>query len=298
MTKKILIVGGNGFLGINIAKGLKSKKYTPILLCRKKNKKRELKNFKYLYCNIKNFSKLKKVLNIDFECVINLSGNIDHNNKNQVFDTHYQGLKNIIDIFAKKNIKLFIQSGSCLEYGRKSSPQIEKSTCKPISYYGKAKYLASKYILRKKLNFNYIILRMYQVYGPYQKKDRLVPITINSCLNKKKFNCTLGLQKRDFLHVDDLVKLIIKIVRKKKLQSGIYNVGYGKPISVKTVINKIKQITGKGKPIFGGIKMRKDEIKFLYPNINKVRKTFNWRPKINILKGLNKTIKFYAKQSF
>ena len=100
------------------------------------------------------------------------------------------------------------------------------------------------------------------------------------------------------MHVDDLVKLIIKIVRKKKLQSGIYNVGYGKPILVKTVINKIKQITGKGKPIFGGIKMRKDEIKFLYPNINKVRKTFNWRPKINILKGLNKTIKFYAKQSF
>ena len=116
-------------------------------------------------------------------------------------------------------------------------------------------------------------------------------------MNKKKFNCTLGLQKRDFLYVDDLVKLIIQIIRKKKLQSGIYNVGYGKPFSVKTIINKIKHITGKGKPIFGGIKMRKDEIKFLYPNINKVSKTFNWRPKINLLKGLNKTIKFYANQS-
>ena len=102
MTKKILIIGGNGFLGINIAKGLKSKKYTPILLCRKKNKKRELKNFKYLYCDIRNFSKLKKVINSDFECVINLSGNIDHKNKNQVFDTHYRGLKNIIDILKKK----------------------------------------------------------------------------------------------------------------------------------------------------------------------------------------------------
>ena len=198
MTKKILIIGGNGFLGINIAKGLKSKKYTPILLCRKKNKKRELKNFKYLYCDIRNFSKLKKVINSDFECVINLSGNIDHKNKNQVFDTHYRGLKNIIDILKKKKIKLFIQSGSCLEYGIKSSPQIENSTCKPVSYYGKAKYLASKYILQNKLNFKYVILRMYQIYGPYQKKDRLVPITINSCFNKKKFNFTLCLQKRNF----------------------------------------------------------------------------------------------------
>ena len=54
----------------------------------------------------------------------------------------------------------------------------------------------------------------------------------------------------------------------------------------------VKKVKG-GKPLFGKIKMRKDEILNLYPNIAKVRKVFNWKPKFTIEKGLNRTIKFY-----
>ena len=50
---------------------------------------------------------------------------------------------------------------------------------------------------------------------------------------------------------------------------------------------------GKGKPIFGKIKMRKDEINSLYPNIKKIKKRLKWRPKINLEKGLKKTIEYY-----
>ena len=39
---------------------------------------------------------------------------------------------------------------------------------------------------------------MYQVYGPYQKNDRLIPQVINYCINNKEFPCTNGHQKRDF----------------------------------------------------------------------------------------------------
>ena len=136
---------------------------------------------------------------------------------------------------------------------------------------------------------------MYQVYGPNQKIDRLIPITINSCLNGKKFNCTEGYQKRDFLFIDDLTSLIEKILKKKNILSGIYNVGSGKPITVKKLINRIRSIIKRGQPIFGGIKMRSDEIKILYPNNSKVRKNFNWVPKINLDNGLKKTISYYGK---
>ena len=152
MIKKILIIGGNGFLGTNIAQRLKDKNFKITLLCRTKIIDKNLKKFNYLFCDIKNFSKLKKVINDDFDCVINLSGNINHNNKNEVFTTHYKGLKNLIDVIKEKKIKLFIQSGSSLEYGKKFSPQKETKICRPISYYGKAKYLASNYIIKKKLS--------------------------------------------------------------------------------------------------------------------------------------------------
>ena len=49
----------------------------------------------------------------------------------------------------------------------------------------------------------------------------------------KSFPCSEGFQLRDFLYVDDFNSLLIKIIKKKKIKSGIYNVGTGKPIRVK-----------------------------------------------------------------
>ena len=108
-----------------------------------------------------------------------------------------------------------------------------------------------------------------------------------------KFKCSDGEQLRDFLYIDDFVSLIIKLINKKNLRSGIYNIGYGKPIKVKSIIENIQKKIRAGKPLFGTIKMRKDEIKKLYPKIDKIKKGFNWKPKFNIQTGLNKTINFY-----
>ena len=293
MTNKILIIGGHGFLGYNLAKKLRNLKYDVYCLCKKKNKKKFLKKIKYIYCNINNLKILSQKLKKDFDIVINFSGNIDHSNKSETYKTHFVGLKNIIKVLRKKNIKLFIQSGSSLEYGKFKSPHIEKKNCKPLSYYGKVKYLASRYLLKEKLNFKVVILRLYQIYGPHQKKDRLIPFVIDSSLKNKSFDCSDGKQKRDFLFVDDLNDLILKILKKKTIRSEIYNVGAGKPISVLMMINKISKIIGKGKPIFGGIKMRRDEISELFPNTRKVKKDFNWFPKTSISIGIKKTIKFY-----
>ena len=70
MTKKILIVGGSGFLGLNLAKKLDSSKFKIFLLCKNnKSKPYKLKKAKYLYCNLQNISKLRKVLNINFNII-------------------------------------------------------------------------------------------------------------------------------------------------------------------------------------------------------------------------------------
>ena len=113
--------------------------------------------------------------------------------------------------------------------------------------------------------------------------------------SNKKFNCTNGIQYRDFLYVDDLSNLFKKILNKKKIKEGIYNVGTGQPLQVKKVIDHIVNLTKKGKPLFGKIKMRNDEDAEYYPNILKIKKSFNWKSKINIIDGLKKTIKFYEK---
>ena len=296
MKKKILIVGGTGFIGHNLSIKLLKSKYKIISISRKKPKNlKKIEKVHYKIFDItkkKNFNKLKGE---EFDFVINLGGNIDHQNKKETFKSHYIGLKNLLNFFKNNNKITFIQVGSSLEYGNVISPQKEKNTCEPKSFYGKTKFKASKLVISKakKTNFKYIILRPYQIYGPHQKFDRLIPYVIKSCLKNIKFKCSDGEQLRDFLYIDDFVSLIIKLINKKNLRSGIYNIGYGKPIKVKSIIENIQKKIRAGKPLFGTIKMRKDEIKKLYPKIDKIKKRFNWKPKFNIQTGLNKTINFY-----
>ena len=260
---------------------------------KKKIKKfQQKKNIKYIYLNINKIKKNPK-FELDFDYIINLAGNINHKNKFQTYKAHYSGVKNLLKIINLKKLKLFIQIGSSLEYGKIKSPHKENFKCKPISHYGRAKYLATKYI-QKNIK-KYLILRPYQIYGPHQKKDRLIPIIIDGCLKNKSFRCSDGSQFRDFLFVDDFSDLILKILKSKKTFNGIYNIGTGNPLKVKDIINLIQKKIRKGKPLFGKLNMRKEEMIYTFPNIKKIQNSYKWKPKTNINLNLNKTIKFYAR---
>lgn len=299
MKKKILIFGGSGFIGKNLILRLLKKKVSKITYSsRKKINGKFSKKIDFVSCDISKKKNLKIFDNKKFDIVINLSGNIDHKNKKITNKIHDNGCKNIIKFFLKKKIKLFIQAGSSLEYGNLKSPHYERSNCLPISDYGKAKYNSTKFIekLKSFRETKFIILRFYQVYGPHQKFDRLIPFVIKNSLLNKRFKCSPGEQLRDFLFIDDLTELFLKILKKRNFKNGIYNVGYGSPIKVKRVIEKIVKIINKGKPLYGALKMRKDEPNLLYPNINKIKKIFKWRPRISLNDGLKRTIKFYEQK--
>lgn len=296
MKKRVLVTGGSGFLGTNLIISLVKQGYKVTSLSKKKkinffNKK----NVEQINCDISNLKKLKKKIKSSYDYIFNFSGNINHKDKTETLNAHYLGLKNLLKVINKKKLKLFIQIGSSLEYGRLKSPQREIKNCKPISYYGKAKYLASKEIFKSKLK-KYVILRLYQVYGPNQKRDRLIPFVIGECLKNKKFNCSDGNQIRDFLYVEDFIKLVSLILKKKNISSGVYNIGSNNPVRVKDVIQIILDNIKKGKPHFGKTKMRKDEIMELYPDILKTKKEFKWKPETHLKEGLQKTIKFYAQK--
>ena len=300
MSKKILITGATGFIGYHLAKYCLKLNWSVTSISTKKPiKTRKLKNVEYLICDLYNKNKLNKKLSLDFDYVVNLAGYVDHSNRDRIIKSHYIGCKNLSTILLKTKIKKFIQVGSSIEYGKIRSPQLENKNNKQrtFSAYGEAKLKSTKFLLNlsKKFNFPVTIIRLYLVYGPYQDINRVIPITILNSLKNKKFNCSLGTQLRDFTYIDDVIIGIIKILKSNKSSGEIFNIGTGKPVQIKQVIKKICKIIGKGKPIFGKINFRSDEIVKLYPNINKIQKVINWKPKIKLNNGLSKTIKYYKK---
>ena len=136
-------------------------------------------------------------------------------------------------------------------------------------------------------------MRLYLVYGPRQDLNRFIPLVIKGCLEKSFFPCSSGKQYRDFLYIDDFVQLIFMILKNKNTIGEVLNVGSGKPKKIKKIIFLIKNLIKTGNPVLGKLQMRKDEILKLYPNIKKIKKKINWKPKIDLITGIKKTISFY-----
>lgn len=298
MKKKILILGGTGFIGYHLAKRAIKKNFKVTSISKNQPiKKRYLKDVNYIITDISNNNLLKKNIKKNFDYVVNLAGYVDHSDKNKVYKSHYLGCRNIANFFLKKKIKSFIQIGSSMEYGYQKSPQKEDSKCNPKSAYGKAKFLSTRYLLNlfQKKNFPVTILRLYQVYGPYQDLNRFIPIVINSCKNNKNFPCSHGKQYRDFLYIDDLINAIFSIFNNYKSRGEIINIGYGSPLKIRNIIKSIVNYYREGKPQFGMIKLRKEEQMIIYPNLIKAKKILKWKAKNNFVTGLKKTISYYNK---
>ena len=297
--KKILIVGGTGFIGYHLAKKALRKGWEVTSISSKAPKKiRYITKVKYIFCDISNKKTLKKKIKKSFNYVVNLGGYVNHSEKKKTFKSHYVGCKNLAEIFLNTSITSFVQMGSSVEYGNIQSPHKESAKCYPDSLksiYGRAKLLSSIYLINlyKKKNFPSTILRLYLAYGPRQDFNRLLPITIKGCLENKKFPSSDGIQFKDFVHVYDVVDAILKSLTNKNARGQIINIGSGKPKKIKKVIKYVQKVSGGGYPQFGKIKLRKDEILKTYPNITKAKKKINWQPKISLEKGIKSTIKFY-----
>jgi len=299
-NRSILVVGGTGFIGTNLVKKLLKlgSKVTTLSLKRKKNKLTH-KNLKHIFCDYTKFSLLKKKINKPFEYVVNLGGYIDHSkffNKGRfVIDNHLLSTMNLLSLLKKEKLKRYLHIGTCDEYGSNTSPIKENYKEDPITSYAFAKLSSINLLvmLNKTENFPATALRLFLVYGPHQKDDRLIPQVINGCLKKKKFPVSKGNQLRDFCYVDDVINAIILSLIKKRALGEVFNVGSGKPVSVKFIINKISKIIKQGKPQFNKIPFRKNESIKLYPSINKISKILGWKPKTNLNQGLVKTINYY-----
>jgi nucleoside-diphosphate-sugar epimerase len=297
---RILITGGTGFIGYHLAKKcIKLSWSVDSVSTKSPPKKRKLKKVQYLKFDISKKENLMKNLSSNYDYIVNLAGYVDHTNKNKTMKSHFDGCKNLAMFFLKKKIKKFVQIGSSIEYGRLKSPQIENLDRfkKTYSYYGNAKQLSTKYLLNlfRKKKFPVTILRLYLVYGPYQSTNRVIPITITNAIKGIDFDCSEGKQLRDFLHIEDVVRAIIKSLKNKKTSGEIINIGMGKPTKVKDLILKICRLVGSGKPKFGKIDLRKDEMISLYPSISKAKKLIKWKPRIELNLGLKKTIKYFKK---
>ncbi len=298
VSKKLLVVGGTGFLGSHLVRYLsKNYKVTSLSKGNTINFNKEL-NVEYAKCDLENTLEAKKFFfQNKFNYIINSGGYVNHNNfligGDKVFENHLKIILNILKNTIDNKPDKLIQIGSSDEYGYDSSNPKEDTRENPLSPYSMGKLAATQVCMMfaKEYNYPLNVIRPFLIYGPGQNKNRIIPFIINSCLKNKEFNLGNKDTTRDFLYITDFIEFVVEIMDKDTVNGEIFNIGSGSGIRLEFLVQKIIEIIKKGKPLFGNYKSEKYEIPKLVANLEKVNKHLNWKQKTSLDQGLKETIK-------
>ena len=309
----IIVTGGLGFIGYNLIKKLNSIKRYDIIVVDYKNKNlNSLKNIKYLkfisagifYKNLEKFSKHK------IECIFHQGANSSttESNKTKIYKQNYYYSIELLN-FAKNNIK-FIYASSAATYGINTKNFNETSGRLNLLIYAEIQNWTLINMLKEiKKEIQIIGLRYFNVYGPYEfHKKNMASVIFN--FNKKFIKDKIislfkgsngyknGEQLRDFVHVDDCVKVNLYFFRNTK--SGIFNVGTGKCESFNKVANLILRHhgvnTNKKKYIEFPKKLKKSYQSYTKANISKLINSGYNKKFINLNNGVRKYLRFLNKK--
>ena len=319
---KILITGGCGFVGSNIAIFLKKKiKKAQIMtidnLSRKGsyvNKQRLKKvNIRNHKINIEQFTKIKTLPKFDIiiDCCAEPAIEISKKEPDRVFNTNLVGTYNVLKKCLKDKSNIIFLSSSRVYSIKKLRNLIKNLNLKKSlklkhkineefdtsgvsSLYGFTK-LASEKLIKEMffgLKQKYLINRFGVIAGPWQfgKQDQgFVPLWVARHLLRKKISYIgfggLGNQVRDVIHIDDVCEIIyIQLKRFNKIYNNTFNIGGGlaNAISLNKLTIKCQGITKK-KTIINNVKKTSNyDIPYFITDNKKLKKFYNWLPKKNI----------------
>jgi nucleoside-diphosphate-sugar epimerase len=297
MTTRLLVVGGNGFIGSYIVRhalmmgwevsslGV-SGKWPP--------------GARGISADIGDIDSLRMALtDTRFEYVVNCGGYIDHalfaSGGRRLIKSHFDGVLNLVECIDRQTLKRFVNIGSSDEYGANVAPQSEDMRESPISSYSLAKVASTHFLqmMQRTEGLPAVTLRLFLSYGPGQDRRRFLPQVIRGCIEGRSFPTSGGEQLRDLCYVDDTVRAVFAAITEDAAIGQVINVGSGKGLSVRGLIEKVCQIIGSGAPQFGALPYRRCENMALYADIAKADSLLRWTPRVSLDEGLERTISAY-----
>lgn len=292
---KILIFGGTGFIGKNLIENIDHNDSILIVSHKPKIKIKNYNNIKYINHDLQR-PLSKKIIRFQPHIIYNLAwyGIPNFNLINCMINVKIS--INIIDSLTKfKNLRNVIFSGSCQEYLPSIKKINEKSKLNMTNDFSITKNFIKNYFIYfcKTNKIKYIWVSIFYVYGKYQRKASLLPYLINSIKNNKKIKINNINFKCDYINIMDVISFLL-LQKSNYNKSGIYNLGFSKLYTVSEIIKCTEKILNK-KINITNMNLQNNisannENEYLLSDISKIKRNFNWRPKISLEKGIKNYI--------
>lgn len=285
--EKILIVGGLGFLGSKLAQKIinvnRFDLYIYDIIPNQNQEKKFNKNANIFYESKVSLKEL--IQNNHFNFIISSAVIYDAENTYKIYETNFILPLKLISYCKNKSYTNFIFFDTFFS---------------KFDYNKKVNYTRSKKYFLKELcemsGIKSIVFQLEHMYGPGDSQTKFVEFIKNSILNDvKEIKLTECIQKRDFIHVDDVCELIMESINKINFfdfTTKIIEVGQGQSVSVKEFVNLMKEIKKSSiKLLYGSIEMNPKEIMDSKADTESIPKFLNWKPKISLQKGIKNLFK-------
>ena len=305
--EKIIVTGATSMIGISIIEACLSGNALKIYAVVRPNTTKLDRlpkdvRISIVECKSEDYMKLPELIEDNCDIFYHVAWSASGENRNQDIIGQTKNIGYTLDalVAAKEmNCKKFIGTGSQAEYGKLNLDKInEISPVNPIQAYGIAKYAAGNLGKEeaKKIGMDFMWVRIFSVYGKYDKPTTMVASTIRKLLLGKHTSFTEAEQRWDYLYSADAGRAFY-LIGEKSNGNKVYCLGSGQARLLKEYIKVIGNIVNPESPLgIGEIPYTEGTVMNLCADISELKKDTGWHPEVSFEEGI-KEIMDYMKEN-
>jgi UDP-glucose 4-epimerase len=259
MNGRVLLLGGAGFVGQNLARHLLMEGYAVTVIDQDVGSIRRNSDLAAATCHQFSMGDVAQILAVieaqNVDCVINLASSLLPSSNLSMFieDMEHVVMPSfalLTELAARQIRYVFFSSGGTV-YGHGGSGLIaESTTCEPINFYGQSKKTMEEFIAfaGRNCGLDYLIIRPSNPYGRYQnplRKQGFIAVALHQIMHDMPVEIWGdGSVVRDYIQVDDLTHAMSMLLR-SDASNQIFNVASGCGYSLSEVLAILSEVTGR-----------------------------------------------------
>jgi UDP-glucose 4-epimerase len=298
--KHILVTGGAGFIGFHLCKKLSNLTdnltiYDNLSSGKIENVK-DVPKAKFVKGDILNTTKLHSQVKADLIYHLAAQVVVPYSMENPLedFEINAKGTLCVIEKARKDDAKLVFASSAAVYGNPTQLPTSEDYGFHPFSCYGLSKVVGEEYcqMYREQYGLDIVITRFANVYG-LRCHGVIHDFLDKIAKNPSKLEIIgTGQQSRDFVHVSDVVDLLVSVGSLESANGKTYNVGFGKTTKIIDLAKMMLQILNLQDKTFvttTNVSWQGD-INTIWFNNEKAKKELNWNPKVSLEESIKEVI--------
>jgi dolichol-phosphate mannosyltransferase len=300
LTKSVLITGGTGFVGANLARRLLSDGHGVALLVRPGHRRWRLadveEDFGWFEADLEDRSGLKRLLGeLQPDWIFHLAAHGAYSWQTDalaIMQTNVMGTASLLEACLEAGFEAFVNAGSSSEYGRKDHPPTEEEALAPNSRYAVGKAAATMYCTQAAVAAGAPVttLRLYSVYGPWEEPRRFIPQLVARGLAGRLPRLASPHTARDYVHVDDVCDACLVAARGSGRPGAVYNVGTGVQTTLRQAVETARRVLAIDvTPRWGTMDDRAWDTSRWVADSTRLRDELGWRPAVDFEFGLART---------